>query len=71
MAKGKPLVNVERCKGCSLCIRVCPKKILEMSKKTNSQGVNYPVCIDESSCIACCFCATMCPDCVIEIEVED
>ena len=71
MAKGRPLITVERCKGCSLCIGACPKKILEMSKETNGQGVHYPVCIDESSCIACTFCATMCPDCVIEIEVED
>ena len=39
-----------------------------MSKETNSQGVNYPVVNDESSCIACCVCATMCPDCCIEIE---
>ena len=43
MAKGKPLINSERCKGCALCIRVCPKKILEMSKETNGQGVHYPV----------------------------
>lgn len=70
MAKGKPLIDVERCKGCGLCIRVCPKKILEMSKVTNSQSINYPVCTDVSSCIACCFCATMCPDCCIEIESE-
>lgn len=70
MAKGRPLINTERCKGCELCIRVCPKKILEMSNETNGQGVNYPVCIDEASCIACAFCATMCPDCVIEIEAE-
>jgi len=71
VATGKPIINVERCKGCGLCIRVCPKKILEMSKVTNGQGVNYPICNDESSCIACTFCATMCPDCVIEIEKED
>ena len=70
MAKGRPLINVERCKGCGLFIRVCPKIILEMSKETNGQGVNYPVCNDEASCIACSFCATMCPDCVIEIEAE-
>ncbi|MCR5437708.1 MAG: 4Fe-4S binding protein [Treponema sp.] len=68
MAKGRPLINVERCKGCELCIGSCPKKILEMSKETNGQGVNYPVCKNEEECIACSFCATMCPDCAIEIE---
>ena len=26
MAKGRPLINIERCKGCELCIGSCPKK---------------------------------------------
>lgn len=70
MSKGKPIIAIERCKGCGLCLTACPKKILSMSKETNGQGVHYPVCTDESSCIACTFCATMCPDCAIEIEKE-
>ncbi len=65
---GKPVIAVEKCKGCFLCIRVCPKNILEKSTAINGQGVNYPVCNDESKCIACTFCATMCPDAAIEIE---
>ncbi|MGP1587694.1 MAG: 4Fe-4S dicluster domain-containing protein [Treponemataceae bacterium] len=68
MAKGRPLITVERCKGCCLCIDACPQKILKMSKDTNRQGVHYPECIDEQNCVACTFCAVMCPDCVIEIE---
>ncbi len=67
MSKGKPLISPERCKGCGLCIGACPKKILAMSDHTNKQGVHYPVCTDEESCIACAFCATICPDIAIEI----
>ncbi|MBQ7747270.1 MAG: 4Fe-4S dicluster domain-containing protein [Spirochaetia bacterium] len=67
MLTGKPVISSQRCKGCGLCIGACPKKILEMSKETNKQGVHYPVCKDESQCIACTFCATMCPDIAIEI----
>lgn len=70
MAACRPIIAVERCKGCGLCIGSCVKKILEMSKETNGQGVHYPVCTDESLCIACTFCAIMCPDAAIEIEKE-
>ena len=34
----KPLISVEKCKGCGLCIGACPKKILEMSSAFNKQG---------------------------------
>ncbi|MCR4940463.1 MAG: ferredoxin family protein [Treponemataceae bacterium] len=70
MASGRPVIAVEKCKGCGLCIRACPKSLLEMSAQTNGQGVHYPVCNDESKCIACTFCATMCPDVAIEIEKD-
>ena len=67
MAKGKPEINIERCKGCSLCIGACPQKILEMSDDFNKQGVSYPVCVNEDACTACKFCAIICPDMAITI----
>ncbi len=70
MAACKPVIDVERCKGCALCIGSCPKGILCMSEDTNGQGVHFPVCTDEGKCIACAFCAVMCPDAAIEIEKE-
>jgi 2-oxoglutarate ferredoxin oxidoreductase subunit delta len=61
----------ERCQGCSLCVEVCPKKILFIDKtKVNSRG-HAPIAItDESSCIHCALCAMMCPDVVIEVSKE-
>ncbi|MCP5462385.1 MAG: NAD(+)/NADH kinase [bacterium] len=55
-------VDKNKCKGCSLCVRVCPTKTLRMGTELNDYGNTYVECIDQSKCIACCMCATMCPD---------
>lgn len=59
----------ERCKGCGLCVSVCPKKILQLDKvRLNSKGYHPASCIDTSLCIGCTFCAVQCPDSVITVE---
>lgn len=67
--KGKVTFDVERCKGCGLCINACPKKILAFDDKfINKKGYHPATCIDMDNCIACISCATMCPDQVITVE---
>lgn len=57
------------CKGCGLCVTVCPKQIIALSgEKINAKGYHPAVMTDQEKCIACAFCATMCPDCVITVE---
>ena len=59
----------DRCKGCGLCVSVCPKKIIAIdSAVLNDKGYHLAGVIDMDKCIGCAFCATMCPDCVISIE---
>ena len=66
---GKLTINYERCKGCSMCVAACPKKIMQINKeKLNLKGYNPVDIIDRDACISCAMCATMCPDCVITIE---
>jgi 2-oxoglutarate ferredoxin oxidoreductase subunit delta len=61
--------NTDRCKGCGLCVSVCPRKILRLSENTfNKEGYNPVECTDMDKCIACAMCATMCPDVVIRVE---
>ncbi len=61
--------NDDRCKGCGLCVSVCPKKIIAMSeKRINSKGFHPAEVTKRSECIGCAFCATICPDCVITVE---
>ncbi len=67
MARGRPEIDINRCKGCALCTSVCPQNILSMSIKTNSQGNSYSQCINEEQCTGCTFCAVMCPDSAIKI----
>lgn len=68
---GKLTIDYEKCKGCSMCVVACPKKILEINKtKLNLKGYNPVDIIDREKCISCAMCATMCPDCVITIDKD-
>jgi len=68
---GKVTVREDICKGCELCIAVCPKKIMAIdSGKLNAKGYNTAHCIDQEACIACAMCALMCPDSAIQVEKE-
>ncbi len=69
--KGKVVINRELCKGCYLCIRACPLKVLETDTELNASGA-YPVkAVNQEKCIACGNCYEVCPDVAIEIyELE-
>jgi 2-oxoglutarate ferredoxin oxidoreductase subunit delta len=60
--------NILRCKGCGLCVGVCPRRALEMSQQLNSAGNSYVEVTDIDKCTACGMCFQMCPDMAIEIE---
>jgi len=64
-------INEERCKGCALCVRACPKKIIELSKtKINAKGYRPAEVTNMEACIGCTACARTCPDVVIHIEKD-
>lgn len=64
---GKIVINRERCKGCLLCVSVCPRKAISADKKLNRKGAK-PVKFDENAgCAGCAICAVICPDCCIEV----
>ncbi|HHU11604.1 MAG TPA: 4Fe-4S binding protein [Clostridiaceae bacterium] len=59
----------DRCKGCGLCITVCPKHIIFLDKtKTNKRGYHPATVVEMAACIGCANCARMCPDSVIMVE---
>jgi len=63
-AKGDILINIEKCKGCEICMNACPEDVIAMSKVVNQKGYLYAVKITDS-CTGCTNCALVCPDAVI------
>ncbi len=66
----KVAVREELCKGCELCVNVCPKGALALSEKANSKGYYVVELIHPEKCNSCTLCAVMCPDVVLEIYKE-
>lgn len=61
-------IDKERCKGCLLCISVCPKGAIIVDDKFNKRGIK-PVKFKKGQvCAACTMCAIICPECCIEIS---
>ena len=61
------VIDADRCKGCGLCVTVCPKNVLEISKKVNTKGYFPAYQARPEDCITCALCCTMCPDVAITI----
>jgi len=60
-------IDIDTCKGCGLCITVCPKKVLEIADKVSSKGYYPAYQAHPEDCIFCAICCTMCPDVAITI----
>jgi 2-oxoglutarate ferredoxin oxidoreductase subunit delta len=58
-------IDVEGCKGCVLCVEVCPPHVLEMTETVNAKGYPFPRLLD--GCTGCELCAKVCPDFVIDV----
>lgn len=67
---GKIKIDFEKCKGCGLCIAVCPKNSIILSKKSNKAGY-FPAEATNIDCTGCSSCAFICPDAAIIVFREE
>jgi 2-oxoglutarate ferredoxin oxidoreductase subunit delta len=65
VSRGTLVIDVERCKGCELCIAACPPDVLTMSAAVNATGYRYPEL--QEGCTGCTACQLVCPDHVFEV----
>ena len=64
-SRGTVTIDVEQCKGCELCIPVCPPNVLDMSAAVNAKGFRYPLL--RPGCTGCAACVMVCPDFCFEV----
>ncbi len=62
--KIRVIINADWCKGCEICVDVCPKHILKMHDFV-------AIVDDEESCSDCMLCEQLCPDFAIEVHVPE
>lgn len=65
--RGAIEVNIEKCKGCGLCVVACPNDVIQLAKKVNGKGYNYAQMYQPEACIGCNNCGLVCPDSIITV----
>lgn len=61
-------IDVQKCKGCELCVVACPTGTLALQpQEVNDKGYHFAYEINPDNCIGCAACALVCPDACIEV----
>ena len=55
-------VRDNECKGCAVCVSVCPRNCLIMSGELNAKGYDYVRFVNAEACTACGLCFLNCPE---------
>lgn len=63
-------IDSKLCKGCNICVEVCPKDVLSLSEERNEKGYNVCKVLNPQECIECRQCEINCPDLAITVREE-
>lgn len=67
--KGSVEIFTDRCKGCGLCVSVCPVHIIVLAEKAVNIKGYFPATITSpATCTGCGHCTLMCPDSAITVK---
>ena len=67
-------IEDERCKGCELCVAVCPRQLIRLSERINRLGYHPAEFSSDGlskekgkGCTGCTLCGQMCPETAISV----
>lgn len=61
IGEGELRIRAEWCKGCGICVALCPRQVLALDERGKVQLVA------EEACTACRICEVHCPDFVLSV----
>ena len=67
LPKGFVEILTESCKGCALCVEVCPQGLLVLSDEINQRGHRYVEQHNPEACTGCALCYIQCPSSAIVV----
>jgi len=65
------VIDPKLCKGCHICISVCPHGVLKKTEVVDNRGFFLPKVMDLEACKVCKLCEMECPDFAISVEEID
>ncbi len=68
--KGRIVVSDVYCKGCGLCVSVCPQHVIELAPERITAKGYHPAQLKAEGCTGCAVCAVICPDAAITVYRE-
>lgn len=68
--KGYITIDIEKCKGCELCIEECPPRAMILGSQINQKGYQFAV-LAKDICTGCINCALVCPEAIITVFREN
>jgi 2-oxoglutarate ferredoxin oxidoreductase subunit delta len=60
-------IDEKRCKGCAICVAVCPQECLAIQDNYNPAGYFYPAIQPAAECSGCGACVKLCPDFAVTV----
>jgi 2-oxoglutarate ferredoxin oxidoreductase subunit delta len=70
-AAKKIIIDDQFCKGCNLCIEICPRKVFSGGNKRSRAGYSMPQAADPGKCSVCFLCEMICPDLAVTVIEEN